>query len=116
MKPIPAITVLIVCLFEFLGLFLYPSAMFDDAAIRIGLWYQIYIAVSALVAIFVIWKLWKMYRLGVYVYFGMYIIHNLIAIIAGNWQISILIIPVIGAALLLPHYKKMKHKINKVLP
>ena len=108
MKPIPAITVLIVCLFEFLGLLLYPSAIFDDASIKIGLWYQIYIALSAFGAIFVIWKLWKMYKLGANVYFGLYVIHNLIALVAGNWQISILIIPLIGAALLLPYYKKMK--------
>lgn len=112
MRPIPPITVLIVCLFEFLGLLLYPSAIFDELSIEIGLWYQMYIATSALVTLFIVWKIWKMFKVGVYVYFGLYLIHNLVALIAGNWQITILVIPIIGAALLLPYFKQMKPNMN----
>ncbi|MFA8343195.1 MAG: hypothetical protein ACEPO8_09535 [Rhodothermaceae bacterium] len=107
MRPLPAKLVLIVCAFELLGLLLYPSAILSEASAKIGLWYQIYIGLSALAAIFAIWKLWKMKKLGVFFYLAMYLVHNLVAVIAGNWQVPVLIIPVIGVALLLPNYKKM---------
>jgi len=34
-------------------------------------------------------------------------VHNLVAVIVGNWLIYVLIIPIIGAILLLPYFKNM---------
>ena len=59
------ITVLIVCLFELLGLILLPSALFKETTKQIGLWYQIYIAVTGVVSASIIWYLWKMKKAGV---------------------------------------------------
>jgi len=106
-KHKPPVTVIIVCLFELLGLILIPSALFNETAKEIGIWYQIYIVLTGLVTIFVIWKLWAMKKIGVYIYFVAYAVHNLIAIFIGNWLVYVLIIPIIGAVLLLPHFKKM---------
>ena len=103
----PPVTVIIVCLFELLGIILIPSALFKETTKEIGLWYQFYIVVSGLVSAFVIWQLIKMKKTGVYIYFALYALHNLIALLVGNWVIYVLIIPVIGAALLLPYMKRM---------
>ncbi len=103
----PPVTVIIVCVFELLGLILLPSAIFKETTKAIGLWYQIYIVITGFVTAFVIWKLWKMKKLGLYVYFIAYVSHNIIAVIVGNWLIYVLIIPIIGAFLLFPHFKKM---------
>lgn len=103
----PNVTVIIVCLFELLGLLLLPSAIFNETSKEIGLWYQIYIAITGLITIIVILKLWTMKKMGVYIYFFAYTIHNLVALIVDNWLIYVLLIPLIGAILLLPHFKKM---------
>lgn len=107
LKRRPPVTVIIVCVFELIGLTLIPSAMLNEAAKTIGLWYQIYIAITGVVTAFIIFYLWKMKKTGLYIYFGAYAAHNIAAIVAGNWLVYVLIIPVIGAALLLPHFKKM---------
>ena len=103
----PPVTVIIVCLFELLGIILIPSALFKETTKEIGLWYQFYIVLSGMVSAFVIWQLIQMKKTGVYVYFALYALHNLIALLVGNWVIYVLIIPVIGAALLLPYMKRM---------
>ena len=103
----PPVTVIIVCLFELLGIILIPSSLFKETIKEIGLWYQIYIVLSGLVSAFIIWELLRMKKLGVYIYFILYAIHNIVAIIVGNWIVYVLIIPVIGALLLLPYLKKM---------
>jgi len=103
----PPITVIIVCAFELLGLILLPPAIFKETTKAIGLWYQVYIVITGIVTAFVIWELWKMKKLGLYVYFIAYAAHNIIAVIVGNWLVYVLIIPVVGAILLLPHIKKM---------
>ena len=106
MKSRPPVTVIIVCLFELLGLILLPSALFSETAKGIGLWYQIYIVATGLATVVIIWKLWKMKKIGVYVYFISYVAHNIIALVVGNWLIYVLIIPIVGAVLLLSHVKK----------
>ena len=103
----PPITVIIVCLFELLGIILIPTALFKETTKEIGLWYQIYIVFAGFVSAFVIWMLLRMKKLGVFIYLILYAIHNLIAVFVGNWVIYVLIIPIIGAALLLPYMKKM---------
>jgi hypothetical protein len=107
LKQKPPVTVIVVCAFELLGLILLPSALFKETTKEIGLWYQIYIGITGFFSIFIIWFLWKMKKPGVYIYFISYAIHNIVAVIVGNWLVYVLIIPVIGAALLLPHFKKM---------
>lgn len=107
LKIKPPITVIVVCLFELLGIILIPSAFFNEATKEIGLWYQIYIVFTGLVSAFVIWMLLRMKKLGVFIYLILYAIHNLIAVFVGNWVIYVLIIPIVGAALLLPYIKKM---------
>ncbi len=103
----PPVTVIIICLFELLGIILIPSALFKETTKEIGLWYQAYIVLSGLVSAFVIWLLVRMKKAGIYIYFALYALHNLIAIFVGNWVVCVLIIPVIGAALLLPYMKRM---------
>lgn len=103
----PPITVIIVCLFELLGIILIPSTLFKVATKEIGVWYQVYIVFSGLVSAFIIWMLLRMKKLGVYIYFILYAMHNLVAVFVGNWVVYVLIIPIIGAVLLLPYMKKM---------
>jgi len=107
LKSRPPITVIIICVFELLGLILLPSALLKETTKAIGLWYQTYIAATGFITAIVIWKLWKMKKAGIYFYFAAYAAHNIIAMIVGNWLIYVLIIPIIGAVLLLPHFKKM---------
>ena len=107
LKSRPPITIIIVCVFELIGLILLPPALFREATKAIGLWYQIYIVMTGFVSASIIWNLWKMKKAGVYIYFASYAVHNVIALIVGNWLIYVLIIPIIGALLLLPHFRKM---------
>lgn len=106
-KSRPAVTVIIVCLFELLGIILIPSALFRETTKEIGLWYQVYIIFSGLVSAYIIWLLVRMKKAGVYIYFALYALHNLIALFVGNWVVYVLIIPIIGAVLLLPYMKRM---------
>ena len=101
------VTVIIVCLFELLGIILIPSALFKESTKDIGLWYQVYIVFSGFVSAFIIWQLVRMKKAGIYIYFALYALHNLIALIVGNWVIYVLIIPLAGAVLLLPYMKRM---------
>ena len=103
----PPITVIIVCIFEFIGLILLPSALFKETTKEIGLWYQIYIVGTGFFSISIIWYLWKMKKLGITIYFISYAVHNIIALLVGNWLMYVLIIPIVGGILLLPHMKKM---------
>ena len=112
-KQRPPVTIIIVCAFELLGLLLLPPVFFKETTKEFGLWYQIYLALTGILSINVIWLLWKMRRMGVYIYFIMYTIHNVVAVIVHNWLIYVLIIPLIGAMLLFPHYKKMNQNIAK---
>jgi hypothetical protein len=107
LKSRPPITVIIVCVFELIGLILLPPAVFKEATKEIGLWYQIYFVITGFVSASIIWYLWKMKKVGVYIYFASYAAHNIIAVMVGNWLVYVLIIPIIGAILLLPHVKKM---------
>jgi hypothetical protein len=84
-----------------------PPALFKEATKAIGLWYQIYIVLTGFVSASIIWYLWKMKKVGVYIYFASYAAHNIIATIVGNWLVYVLVIPIIGAILLLPHFRKM---------
>jgi hypothetical protein len=107
LKHKPPITVIIVCVFELLGLILLPSALFKETTKEIGVWYQVYIIITGFATAFIIWCLWKMKKLGIYLYFATYAVHNIIALLVGNWLVYVLIIPIVGAMLLLPHIKKM---------
>ena len=107
LKSRPPISIIVVCAFELLGLILLPSALFKETTKAIGLWYQIYIAVTGVLSASVIWYLWRMKRVGMYIYFPLYAIHNIVALIVGNWLVYVLIIPLAGAALLLPYARKM---------
>ena len=101
----PKLPVLLICLFETLGLLLIPSAIFSEEASTIGVWYQAYIGLTSLMTIVIIYLLWRMSKKGIVVYLAAYLIHNLIALIAGNWMIGVLIIPVIGIILILVSLK-----------
>jgi hypothetical protein len=105
----PKLPVLLLCLFETLGLLLIPSAIFSEEASAIGIWYQTYIGLTSLMTIAIIYLLWKMSKKGIIVYLAAYLIHNLIALIAGNWMVGVLIIPIIGIILIslsLKHFEK----------
>jgi hypothetical protein len=84
-----------------------PAALFKETTKAIGLWYQMYLALTGIASASIIWYLWKMRRAGLYIYFVSYAVHNLVAVTVGNWLVYVLIIPIIGAILLLPHFKKM---------
>ena len=107
LKHKPPVTVIIVCAFDLIGLILLPSAFFKETTRAIGLWYQMYLVLTGIASASMIWYLWKMRRVGLYIYFASYAVHNLVAVIVGNWLVYVLIIPIIGAILLLPHFKKM---------
>ena len=107
LKNKPPVTVIVVCAFELLGLILLPPAFFKETTRAIGLWYQMYLVLTGIASASMIWYLWKMRRVGLYIYFASYAVHNLVAVIVGNWLVYVLIIPIIGAILLLPHFKKM---------
>lgn len=103
-----SLTVLLVIIFELFGLILIPSTIMKESAAAIGLWYQSYILLTGIASIFIILGLWKMKRIGVYIYFISYAVHNIVALIVGNWLVYVLIIPIIGAVLILPYWKKME--------
>ena len=113
----PKLPVLLICLFETLGLLLIPDAIFSEEASAIGVWYQIYIGLTSLVTIAIIYFLWRMSKKGIVIYLAAYLIHNLIALFVGNWMIGVLIIPVVGIILILlslKHFEK-NHSDNKAL-
>jgi hypothetical protein len=97
----PKLPILLICLFETLGLLLIPGAIFSKEASAIGLLYQIYIGLTSLMTITIIYLLWRMSKKGMIVYLAAYTIHNTVALFAGNWMVGVLIIPVIGMILIL---------------
>lgn len=104
----PPVLILIICLFELFGLFLLPSAFESEPAVTLGLWYQIYLAFTGILSLAIIYSLWKMKKMGPYIYLGSYALHNIVALIAGNWMIGVLIIPVIGLVFIGFNRKKFK--------
>ena len=112
LKHKPPVTVIIVCAFEFLGLLLLPSAFFKETTRAMGLWYQMYFMLTGIASASIIWYLWNMRRIGLYIYFGSYAVHNLVAVVVGNWLVYVVLIPIVGAVLLLPHTKKMNDKFG----
>jgi hypothetical protein len=107
LKQRPPATIIIVCAFELLGIMLLPSAFFKESTKEIGMWYEIYLVTTGILSASAIWYLWRMKRVGLYIYFAMYTAHNIVAVVARNWLVGVLIIPLVGAALLLPYAKKM---------
>ena len=108
-KSRPRIPVLLICLFETLGLLLIPSAIFSEESSAIGAWYQIYIGLTSLITVAVIYLLWRMSKKGIFLYLAAYSVHNLIALIVGNWMMGVLIIPIVGMILIslcLKHFDK----------
>jgi len=49
-----------------------------------------------------------MKKVGIIIYAGSYAIHNIVALVIGNWMIGVVIIPVIGLILIGISYKKFK--------
>lgn len=107
----PPVTVIIVCAFELLGLILLPFTFFEETTRAFGLWYQMYLVLTGIFSAAAIWYMWRMRRTGLYIYFALYALHNLVALIVGNWLIYVLLIPIIGAALLLPHRERMNNEL-----
>ena len=52
--------------------------------------------------------LMQFHLIGIVIYAGTYIIHNIVALILGNWNIGVLIIPIIGLGFIGLSYKKFK--------
>ena len=105
-KNRPPSPILLICIFEILGLLLLPSSIASDKSINLGLWYQIYLYLTGGLSIAIIYTLWKMKKIGILIYIGSYAVHNVMAIIAGNWMIGVLLIPFIGLILIgLSHNK-----------
>jgi hypothetical protein len=102
----PTIPVLLICIFETIGLILLPTAFYDQTAVNYGLWYQVYLVLTGFMSIAIIYTLWKMKKVGIFIYAGSYTIHNVIAILVGNWMIGVVIIPLIGFSLIGISYKK----------
>jgi hypothetical protein len=111
-KNRPSFPVLIICIFESIGLLAIPSAIFSEKSAAIGMWYQVYVGLTSLMTIAILYFLWRMEKKGVVIYVSAYIIHNLIALIAGNWMIGVIIIPVVGLILISLCLKRFNQKIN----
>jgi len=105
---LPPIPVLLICLFEIFGLILLPSAFYSEISVDFGFWYQGYLVLTGMMSIAIIYTLWKLKKVGIYIYAGSYVIHNIVALIAGNWMIGVVIIPVIGFILIGISFKKFK--------
>ena len=108
----PAIPVLIICMFEFLGLLAIPGAVFGEKAAAIGTWYQIYVGLTTLMTIAILYFLWRMEKKGIVIYASSYLVHNLVALIAGNWMVGVMIIPVVGMILISLCLKRFHQKSN----
>ena len=106
LKNRPSIPVLLICIFETLGLTLLPSSFGHEATAHLGWWYEIYLVLTGFMSIAIIYTLWKMKKIGVIIYAGSYAIHNIVALIAGNWMMGVIIIPVIGLTLIALSRKK----------
>jgi len=104
----PPIPILLICIFEIIGLLLLPSAFGSEESVNLGLLYQIYLVLTGVLSIAIIYSLWKVMKIGIVIYIGAYVIHNIVALIVGNWMIGVLIIPFIGLILIGLNRKKFK--------
>ena len=105
-KERPPIPILIICIFELIGLILLPFSFVNEKTTSIGVWYQIYLILTGGLSIAIIYYLWKMKKSGIWIYFGSYTLHNIVAVFAGNWMWGVLIIPVVGFILIIVSRKK----------
>ena len=85
-----------------------PSAFVSESSVDLGFWYQLYLFLTGVLSIAIIFFLWKMKIIGIIIYIGAYVIHNIVALILGNWMIGVLLIPIIGLILIGISYKKFK--------
>ena len=92
----PPILIILICIFELLGLFLLPSAFTNEKYVNFGLWYQFYLIFSGILSVAIIYTLWQMKKIAILIYIGSYTLHNIVALIVANWMIGVLIIPLIG--------------------
>jgi len=92
----PPILILLICIFELLGLLLLPTTIVNEKSANFGLWYQIYLIFTGIFSVAIIYTLWKMKKIGILIYIGSYTIHNIVALVVDNWMIGVLIIPLIG--------------------
>ena len=104
----PPIPIFLICIFEIIGLLLLPSAFGSEESVNLGLLYQIYLVLTGVLSIAIIYSLWKVMKIGILIYIGAYVIHNIVALIVGNWMIGVLIIPFIGLILIGLSRKKFK--------
>lgn len=115
----PPVPVLLICIFEFLGLLALPHAIFSEEAVSVGSWYQIYVGLTSLMTVAIIYFLWRMEKKGILIYIGAYLIHNVIALIASNWMIGVLIIPIVGIILIsfcLERFNRKTSDNNQIQP
>jgi len=68
LKNRPPVLILLICIFELLGLILLPSAFSNKKFENFGLWYQIYLAISGIFSVAIIYNLWKMKKIGIFIY------------------------------------------------
>jgi len=96
LKDRPPVLILLICIFELIGLILLPSTFVNEKYVNFGLWYLAYLVFSGILSVAIIYYLWRMRKIGITIYVVSYTIHNIVALIVGNWMMGVLIIPIIG--------------------
>lgn len=71
-KKHPPIPIILICIFEIIGILLLPAAIVSEKSLALGLWYQIYVALTGALSVAIIYSLWKMKKIGILIYVGSY--------------------------------------------
>ena len=96
------------CILGFIG---FPSTcwlLVSGGAKILGVWFSLWLALSAVIGLVSFLGLWKMRRWGMYPYVAFFLINQVILLLTHLWNIGSLIIPLVVILIMASSYKEMK--------
>lgn len=78
---------------------------FTAQAQSVNNWFSAYLIAFAIAGLIAYWGVWKMQRWGFWAVAGLLVLNNVVDVVAGQWSIMILVIPIVIVGLLGWKYK-----------
>jgi len=95
------VVITIICVLGFIGFAVSVPQSFIGWGANIVIWYKIYVVLSSLLGLVCFIGMWKMKKWGAYGYSGLFVLGQIVMILAGYWHPVAIIFPgiITGVAL-----------------
>ena len=94
----------IICLIGFLGACISISMLFSEVVNGMGLWFTPYVAFSSIISLTCMISLWYVKKWGLYLFFILVAINQIVLLINGEWRFIILLIHVFILSIISYHF------------